>query len=241
MYRPMMPLISQFICITPPNPRKLEAAELAQHLRDANETLSERYDLMKAEVALKERQLHVEEKTRLYDRIAQEIAPQLIKADDLLDQIRQHPECANELFPHICVISAYIKRRANLILLGEEGSIVSSHELESCLRESLDNLRLCGMITHLDCRCEGQTNVAHIIAIYDLFENITELFLGRSSAMMVNVEHRDNTIHMRIQIGCRETLAKLPKWTLSGGKVSCEVQDDDLIIHALLPLGGEKA
>lgn len=33
MYRPMMPLISQFICITPPNPRKLEAAELAQHLR----------------------------------------------------------------------------------------------------------------------------------------------------------------------------------------------------------------
>ena len=32
MYRPMMPLISEFVCITPPNPRKLEAVELAQHL-----------------------------------------------------------------------------------------------------------------------------------------------------------------------------------------------------------------
>ena len=32
MYRPMMPYIQEFVCITPPNPRKLDAAELAQHL-----------------------------------------------------------------------------------------------------------------------------------------------------------------------------------------------------------------
>ena len=33
MYKPVMPLVKEFVCITPPNPRKLEAAELAQHLR----------------------------------------------------------------------------------------------------------------------------------------------------------------------------------------------------------------
>ncbi len=32
MYRPMMPYIQEFVCITPPNPRKLEATELSQHL-----------------------------------------------------------------------------------------------------------------------------------------------------------------------------------------------------------------
>ena len=32
MYRPMMPYIQEFVCITPPNPRKLDAAELAEHL-----------------------------------------------------------------------------------------------------------------------------------------------------------------------------------------------------------------
>ena len=32
MYKPVMPLVNQFVCITPPNPRKLEAAELAEHL-----------------------------------------------------------------------------------------------------------------------------------------------------------------------------------------------------------------
>ena len=35
MYAPVMPLVEGFVCITPPNPRKLEAAELAQHLRAA--------------------------------------------------------------------------------------------------------------------------------------------------------------------------------------------------------------
>ena len=32
MYKPVMDLISEFVCITPPSPRKLEATELAKHL-----------------------------------------------------------------------------------------------------------------------------------------------------------------------------------------------------------------
>ncbi len=35
MYRPIMPYVDRFVCITPPNPRKLEAMELAKHLQQA--------------------------------------------------------------------------------------------------------------------------------------------------------------------------------------------------------------
>ncbi len=35
MYRPIMPFVERFVCITPPNPRKLEALELAKHLQAA--------------------------------------------------------------------------------------------------------------------------------------------------------------------------------------------------------------
>lgn len=35
MYQPVMPLVERFVCITPPNPRKLEAAVLAAHLNAA--------------------------------------------------------------------------------------------------------------------------------------------------------------------------------------------------------------
>ena len=33
MYKPVMPYVQEFVCVTPPNPRKLEAAELAKHLQ----------------------------------------------------------------------------------------------------------------------------------------------------------------------------------------------------------------
>lgn len=35
MYKPVMPLIEQFVCVTPPNPRRLPACELAGHLQNA--------------------------------------------------------------------------------------------------------------------------------------------------------------------------------------------------------------
>ena len=38
MYKPVMPFIKEFVCITPPNPRRLQAAELAEHLRQNGAT-----------------------------------------------------------------------------------------------------------------------------------------------------------------------------------------------------------
>ena len=214
---------------------------LAEHLRETNDMLGEHYDLMKAEVELKERRLQTEEKSRLYDHIAQEIAPQLNKVDELLKQSREHPEEANALLSQVCVISAYIKRRANLILLSEEKATVSSRELESCLRESLDNLRLCGVITYLNCYCEDPIAVKQIIAIYDLFEALTEKLLGQLSAMMITAECAQNVIRLRIQAGCKEPISNLPSFMLPGGTVEYETQDEDLILTAALGQGGADA
>ena len=38
MFRPVMPLVEQFVCITPDNPRKMEAHELARYLEQAGTT-----------------------------------------------------------------------------------------------------------------------------------------------------------------------------------------------------------
>ena len=35
MYQPVIPRVAEFVCITPPTPRKLEATDLAEHLRKA--------------------------------------------------------------------------------------------------------------------------------------------------------------------------------------------------------------
>ena len=218
-----------------------EINSLAEHLREANDMLGERYDLMKAEVELKERRLQAEEKSRLYDRIAREIAPQLDKAEALLQRGREHPEQANALLSQVCVISAYIKRRANLILLGEEKTEISARELELCLRESLDNVRLCGVITYLDCHCDGQAVVKQIIEAYDLFENVMEQWLDQLSAMMVTAATSEEAICLRIQAGCKTAVAALPAFIHSAGNVRCEVQDEDLIVEVVLGKGGMQA
>ena len=158
----------------------------------------------------------------------------------MLQESRLHPDKAKAMLSQLCVISAYIKRRANLLLLGEEKNSASARELESCLRESLDNLRLCGVITYLDCRCEGQASVKQIIAVYDLFEEVTEMLLEQISAMMVTAEYTGETLRLRIQAGCKEQVSALPTFTLMGGTVACEAQDEDLIIEAMMQ-GGAKA
>ena len=35
MFKPVLPLVSEFVCITPPNPRKLDSQKLAEYLRNA--------------------------------------------------------------------------------------------------------------------------------------------------------------------------------------------------------------
>ncbi|MCI5904414.1 MAG: hypothetical protein MRZ61_04650, partial [Oscillospiraceae bacterium] len=85
-------------------------------------------ELLKAELELKEKRTRTEEKSRLYDRIAKEVAPQLAKAEELLKLAECEPEQTKSVIAKISVICAYIKRRGNLILLGEEGSIIPATE-----------------------------------------------------------------------------------------------------------------
>ena len=156
----------------------------------------------------------------------------------MLQQSRMHPERAKEMLSQLCVISAYIKRRANLLLLGEEKDSAASRELESCLRETLDNLRLCGVITYLDCHCDGQAAVKQMTAAYDLVEQVVEVLLGQLSAMVVTVQCTQGTIHMRVQAGCKDAMPTVTDFSLAGGIVTCEIQDEDLIVEATIGQGG---
>ena len=217
-----------------------EINELTAHLKETNQLLSEHYELNRAELNLREKKLQTDEKNRLYDRIAGEIAPQLQKSEELLQAVRNQPEQTDGLLSQLCVISAYIKRRANLVLLSEDQTEISARELESCLRESLSNLQLCGVMTHLDCSCDGNASVQQIIALYDCFEDVLEALLTQLTAMAVFAEYKDNSMLLRIQAGCRELPTYSPNLHLPDGTIRAQVQDQDLIIEATIKQGGDQ-
>ena len=214
---------------------------LIDELRDTQERLGEKNELLKAELELKENRARTEEKNRLYDRIAEEVAPRLVKAEELLKHAEREPAQANSAIAKVSVLCAYIKRRGNLILLGEDGNIIPALELEYCIRESLDNLRLGNVFTSFDSRCSGELKLEHAVAAFDFYENIVERLLDDATAMLIHLDCKDAIIKMRLQIGCNEEIAEqtLAELSIPSGKFEWDIQDEDVTVTLLLSEGGD--
>lgn len=214
--------------------------DLRIRLRDTMEQLGEENTLLQAELELKENRAKADEQNRLYDRITQEVEPQLIKADELLHRIEEGDHNSRNLIAKVCVLGSYIKRRGNLLLLGEDNGIIHTRELEYCIRESMDNLNLAGMFTSFHSSCVGSMHLEHIVAAYDFYEVLVERLLNEMTAMMVNLTCSSGTISMNIQMGCTEEIARqtLENIPLSLGSFRYEIMEEDVVIDLTISEGG---
>lgn len=215
--------------------------DLIEQLRDTQERLGESNELLKAELELKENRAGTEEKSRLYDRIAKEVAVQLAKAEELLKLAESDPKQTKSAISKVSVICAYIKRRGNLLMLGEEGNIIPATELEYCIRESLDNLRLGDVFTSLDSKCDGTLKLEHAVVAFDFYENIVERLLDDATAMLIHLDCKDGFIKMRLQIGCNQDIAEhtLSELSIPCGTFEWDIQDEDITVTLLLSEGGD--
>lgn len=215
--------------------------DLIEQLRDTQERLGESNELLKAELELKENRARTEEKSRLYDRIAKEVAVQLAKAEELLKLAQTEPKQTKSAIAKVSVICAYIKRRGNLLMLGEEGNIIPAIELEYCIRESLDNLRLGDVFTSLDSKCDGTLKLEHAVVAFDFYENIVERLLDDATAMLIHLDCKDGFIKMRLQIGCNQDIAEhtLSELSIPCGTFEWDIQDEDITVTLLLSEGGD--
>lgn len=204
--------------------------------------LSENNNLLKAEVELKEKQAQTDEQKRIYDKITNEVEPQLKKLESLLER-SDDPIKMRENLGRVCIISAYIKRRGNLILLGEESNFLAAQELEYCLRESMENLRLCGVTTSLSCRCEGILPKDSAVDTYAFFEMILEVALPDMNAILVNLIVESESVEMMFSISYELPSFLLDKEFLeqNKAKVTVSQQEDDVhIAFRLLKEGDVK-
>lgn len=218
-----------------------QLTELQERLQDTQEQLGEENTLLKAELELKEKRAKTEEQNRLYDRIAREVEPQLKKADALLQMIEKEPEKAHPLIAKVCVLGSYIKRRGNLLLLGEETEKIPSRELEYCIRESLENLSLGQVFVALNCKCEGRLPLEYMVAAYDFYETMVEYLLDDITAMLVNLTCSAEKIVMNIQIGCTGEIATqiLLDVTVPFGSFTYEIMEEDVVINLVISKGGD--
>lgn len=213
--------------------------KLKEQLKETNAQLAEKNKVLEQELAVKEQKSRVEERNRLYDWIAEGLDSQLTEVEALLKISENHPEQTQNLLTEICVISAYIKRRGNLMLIGEEQKTVSSRELEYCLRESADYIRLMGASVWLSSGNIGDISVTTAVEAYDLFEKLVECVLLQMDALMMDITVGEGYLKLRVQMGYRSgsDVSKLEMLTDTDKRITCTVQDEDIFAVITVPCG----
>jgi len=216
-----------------------EINKLTKQLQDAQQQLGRKNSLLQAELKLKEQQAQLEEKNRLYNRITEEVAQQIEEIETLLEQTSD-PTLVGSAMVKMCVIGSYMKRRSNLLLVGEENPIVQAREIEYCIRESLDNLQLASVSVMLNAKCDGNISLACLIAAYDFYESLVETLFDQITAMMVRITCKDGTLKMNLQIGCADVIecSVLDAVCAHGGKCTYTVQEEDIAIDYEIAEGG---
>ncbi|MBQ4451308.1 MAG: hypothetical protein II912_02925 [Clostridia bacterium] len=164
---------------------------LNEELRDANETLEQENELLERERELIREQTAIEERSHLYQKAAQEVYPTQKKISEILEKTQPgtysfHPDIARAL-----ALMAYVKRKANFVLVAAERETVTANELAAALKESAHYLCYCGMNTVADIRTEKAFPCQKAMAVYDCFEAVCEELLGITSDVFVRLQDRE--------------------------------------------------
>ena len=203
-----------------------EILQYTKQLEEMQQKLSEQNDLLKAELTLRENQMKVNEQNRLYDRITSEIAPQLNQLEQLL---KDDQAAGKKRIARICVLCAYIKRRSNLCLLSENGEFLQWKELEFCISESLESMRLCGFICSFNSACTGRAKNSIVILLYDLIQEIFQQLLpDKTGALLVTLNASEDNCLLKLQtdMPVKTGLLQLQALSEAGGTFSMESSFD---------------
>ena len=164
--------------------------QIRKELELTRDELRDTGDVLTAEKAQHARWLKLTEENRLYDMMEAQTARQIAMLRDLLAELQKTEDSdrARHLLGQVIIIGTYIKRRSNLIFVGEQRGAISVQELRLCLNESSENIIVYGADCKTIVKGEGQLTVEQATQVYDLFEAVVEVELESLRALLISVE-----------------------------------------------------
>lgn len=172
-----------------------ELKENQEQIKHANDVERENYNTKRLISQLRE-------KNRLYDLLQQQTAKQNALLSGILDAYYQTDD-ENErkkLLAKAAVFGAYIKRRGNLVFLGEQNELLPAAELSLCLNESMQNLELIGATCGLTIKLEGMIAIDTAAKIYDMFQSVVEAALEGVTGIWVHISEMGRDVISRIEV-----------------------------------------
>ena len=174
---------------------------LLEKLEENRKTISESNDVEQENYKTKVKINTVREKNRLYDKLQAQTAHQIELLDQLLTQYeaQSDPEIRRSLLAKAAVIGAYIKRRGNLMFIGEKSDVTDTAELSACLDESFANLELMGVECAIDIPGKNSITIRDAIRVYDFFEAVTEEAMDDLGFVWLKARSLEDTVIFYLQ------------------------------------------
>ena len=104
--------------------------------------------------------------------ISEKVSPQLRRIESLLDFLESNYD--KRLLAALCILTVYIKRVSNLLMLAESGDYLDIRELELSIKESCDYISLYGAECDRFFNADGKVKSEKLIEMYDSFEELIE-------------------------------------------------------------------
>lgn len=176
-------------------------------LRETGERLSEEGTLIRAESRISEQKARAEVENRLYDSMNEQVRPQLIRIGELLSNEGQTEESFKRNLRECMVLCAYIKRRSNLMLIADRSEEISSEELYLSIRESLEYLKLTGVMAIAEQCGSRMWRAKDLLLAYDFLEEILEEVLWHVNALVVTIRNEECPgLLLELNLGGEEAL-----------------------------------
>ena len=173
-----------------------ELNRLNAELSEVGERLSEEVELLRMENELEEERARIEARTRVYDRIADEVKPQLERIADLSAQAEGDPDAYEKNMGLVCLLGAFIKRYSNLALLAADSCEVPAEELRLAVAESLRQLETLGIPAVVICSRSRQIPAGRVTEAYSLFECLLEQSLPALKGVTAAIDERELKLTM---------------------------------------------
>ena len=175
---------------------------------------------------------------RIYDRISEQVQPEIRKINQLLATDTEDEEKFREKLMYSAVLNAYVKRRSNMELEMQENGKLPFKELTTAITESLEYFQLSGAETFISSSGEGQCPASQIIRAYRAFENVLEYTLGKVDYMTVRLELNDE-IGIRFLLEKNNKLPDFSGFDIDGCRVLYNVEDNDFELLLGIGKGGD--
>ena len=212
-----------------------ELVENMERLKENRTELAERNYLEQQNYEVERKINALREKNRLYDLLQRQLAPQIIRMDQLLTRYRAAPEEEKrQLLGQVAVLGAYLKRGANLMFLAQQHRYVPSAELRYALEESISSLELAGVECAMEVTHGVRLPAEAAAACYSRFESVVEGALGQLDALFVRAIWKDHRLNLYLSVetgadlkaACPAAVQEAPgSWVLNdhfeGGAPEC--------------------